>query len=412
MVAGLFSAFSWHCFGICFELLLLFSFFFVFPCCLVPQRKLWVSQAFQMQFVLFLRQVWPGWLVCLCGMFCQVWKYCGWFSSWLPFWWHVNRHCGDMIFKFRTALKDCGSGRYLSASLSLENMAVASMVDMAVWTGSTDGGDSAHSWKYKVISFCSVSDHRRCWWCGSKVGIIVCDCVSVIAIVLLVVNLWICTVLFLDRLFRLFGFFNEIGWWVSKCGCKSSFVDNWGFRIVRSLESIWVYVRSNGDGSGKGFWVEGKGWAEVFVKVGIVGDYNVLGLFRRVNQPIGWFFWESNKDTTGCIEVVVCRQSTCCRKLVHNVWSRLGIQIRRSNQGLVFCHSCIGRVLLGFHLGLRHSWLGKNWQYGWHKHVHDGGRHCQVGQYSGGCLLYCGLSTIWLQKYHSSLDALGWLLQV
>jgi hypothetical protein len=27
-------------------------------------------------------------------------------------------------------------------------------------------------------------------------------------------------------------------------------------------------------------------------------------------------------------------------------------------------------------------------------------------------LLYCGLSTIWLQKYHSSLDALGWLLQV
>ncbi len=71
-------------------------------------------------------------------------------------------------------------------------------------------------------------------------------------------------------------------------------------------------------------------------------------------------------------EVVVCRWSTCCGKSVHNVWSRLGIQIRRGWQGLVFCHSFIGRVLLGCHLGQWHSWLGKNWQCGWHKHVHDG----------------------------------------
>ncbi len=49
---------------------------------------------------------------------------------------------------FRTALKDCGSGRYLSTGLSLEDEAVVPMVNMAVCMGSTDGWDSANSWKY------------------------------------------------------------------------------------------------------------------------------------------------------------------------------------------------------------------------------------------------------------------------
>jgi hypothetical protein len=31
-------------------------------------------------------------------------------------------------------------------------------------------------------------DHLRCWWCGSKVGIIVSDWISVIVIILLVFN--------------------------------------------------------------------------------------------------------------------------------------------------------------------------------------------------------------------------------
>ena len=85
-------------------------------------------------------------------------------------------------------------------------------------------------------------------------------------------------------------------------------------------------------------------------------------------------------------EVVVCRWSTCCGKLVHNVWSRLGIQIHGGGQGLVFCHSFIGRMLLGCHLGQWHSCLGKNWQCGWHKHVHDGRKRLT-------------LTSIWLRRH-------------
>ncbi len=45
-------------------------------------------------------------------------------------------------------------------------------------------------------------DHLRCWWCGSKVGIIVCDWIIVIVIILLVFNKLNCTVLSLDALLR------------------------------------------------------------------------------------------------------------------------------------------------------------------------------------------------------------------
>ena len=48
------------------------------------------------------------------------------------------------------------------------------------------------------------------------------------------------------------------------------------------LNLILVPLDVNEDGSGKGFWVEGKGWAEVFVKIGIASDYDALGMFRRV----------------------------------------------------------------------------------------------------------------------------------
>jgi hypothetical protein len=48
----------------------------------------------------------------------------------------------------RTALNDCGSGRYLSTGSSLGNESVgtdASRLSMAVWMGSIVVGDSVHS---------------------------------------------------------------------------------------------------------------------------------------------------------------------------------------------------------------------------------------------------------------------------
>jgi hypothetical protein len=48
----------------------------------------------------------------------------------------------------RTALNDCGSGRYLSTGSSLGDESVgtdASRVSMTVWMGSIVGGGSVHS---------------------------------------------------------------------------------------------------------------------------------------------------------------------------------------------------------------------------------------------------------------------------
>jgi hypothetical protein len=41
--------------------------------------------------------------------------------------------------------------------------------------------------EYVFLVLCQV-DHLRCWWCGSKVGIIVCDLISIIVIILKVFN--------------------------------------------------------------------------------------------------------------------------------------------------------------------------------------------------------------------------------
>jgi hypothetical protein len=36
----------------------------------------------------------------------------------------------------------------------------------------------------------------------------------------------------------------------------------------------------------------------------MAGDYNAMGMFRRVSLPTNGVFWESNKDTTGCTLVI------------------------------------------------------------------------------------------------------------
>ena len=62
---------------------------------------------------------------------------------------------------------------------------------------------------------------------------------NVIVIILVICNEWGCITLLLDRLLRVFGFFNESGWWVAEVCCRSSLE---GYSRAQNCQKFGVHL--------------------------------------------------------------------------------------------------------------------------------------------------------------------------